>query len=169
MSAALLAACADHYCVLVSDMMGPTRRHAVAHARAAACYVLNRRDGYGYLRIAGILERGDHSSVRYSIAAAEKRLRTDPDMAELVDSLMALPAQTAPEQGRKRAELKQFDLDWSDAAARKQKLSQRFPAELTVNRKPKNELDLDDTDALMRHRGTNKLLAAMQREGVLAA
>ena len=166
MSATVLAACADHYGILVADMLGPTRRRIVASARAVASYVLKHRDDLSHHAIANILNRGDHSSAFYSVRIATERLETDPDMAGLISRLMAEPSSKPAKPDDGACDDHQIELDWLPPSVEP---CRPVLTRLAIQRKPKNDLCPDDKGALDRLRGTDALLAAMQREGVMAA
>lgn len=170
MSAALLAACADHYGILVDDLLGWSRERRFVIARHAAMYVLRERDDMPYQSISRLMGRQDHTSAIYGIKTTEKRRKNDPWLDALITTLLALPKHS--EAVVKVPDLKeeQIALDWSSPPPKPPKPSLCYEPPKPIRRcKPVNELSPDDSDARLRRKGTDALLAAMQREGIMAA
>lgn len=167
MIAAVIASCAEHYGVLVDQVLGRSRCRIPVRARQAAMYVLNRRDGMSTTAVGRIMDR-DHSTVIHAVAVVENMRSCDAHLDALITMLMALPryhreAVRVVLSKEVQIELPAAPQTFTIPARRRPR--NPHPAVCTVQRKPKNDLSPDDKDALNRLRGTDKLLSALQRAG----
>lgn len=167
MTAAVIASCAERYGVLADQIMGRSRRRAPARARQAAMYVLVRRDKMSSTAVGRIMGR-DHSTVLHGVALVERKRSEEPGLDALVSMLMALPRYHHEVERVPASVEVQLDL----LAPRTPMVSipvrrrpNPHPAICTVQRKAKNDLSPDDSDAIRRMRGTNKLLSALAQAG----
>lgn len=93
----LVAAIAVTFDLSVEELTGPSRQRHVVHARQAAAWVLRR--AYASIRletIATLLGWRDHTTVIHAIAQVERRRQDNPELAALLDDLVATPAPPRP-------------------------------------------------------------------------
>ena len=148
----LVAVIAAHHGLTAAALTGRSRVRAVVAVRALAAWVLYQRtlqlraatgSGWAGLSTTGIgalLGGRDHSTVLNLLARAEAYRQADPEYRALADLLA------------KRV---------SPGLAPICPAPPRQPAVVLRQVKPKNELSDDDSDALDRRRGTERLLAAI--------
>lgn len=166
MTAVVIASCAEHYGLLVDQVLGRSRCRKPVRARHAVMYVLNRRDRMSTPAIGRIMDR-DHSTVIDAIRIVEDMRPRDPHLDALVTMLMALPRYHREFERVAVANEVQLELPTAPQTITIPVRRPRNPhhAICTVQRKPKNDLSPDDKGALDRMRGTDRLLIALQRAG----
>ena len=157
----LVAAAFD---VPIERLLSKQRFKEIAEARQAAMYVLRRRFTLSYPQIALICGGFDHSTVIHANRAVQIRIDRDPTLAALIRQLVSgrrpkhYNGHVIAFDNRRTAELARFG---SEAA---------MEAETTFvqrqrNVKPKNRLSPDDSDGLMRSKGSQALSAAIAAAG----
>jgi hypothetical protein len=143
----------------VADLLGDRRQLHLARVRFAISYVANRA-GWSLPNIGDVLGGRHHTTIMHSVQRAKYMLsRDDEPFIKLVKSLTEHAR--AVERG-----VPEPAITWRQAPPKNIPPKPKCATEIdyTAHRKPKNELSPDDDDAMMRLRGSRKLIAAIRRE-----
>lgn len=82
----VLAAVAAEYQVSVDDLRGKDRHRTIAEARQLACWLLRQTRKLSYPEIGIVLSR-DHTTAMSAVSSIERKLKTDPSLAETAERM----------------------------------------------------------------------------------
>ena len=151
---------AGYSCVSIEDILCKRRLIALAHIRFAICFVATEA-GWSQPKIGKAMGGRDASTISHAISRASYMLdRLVDEFTDLVDSL----SEHAKAVSRGDPEP---ETDWlviPGPTIPPVPAVRRMSININSQRKLRNELCPDDDDAMMRLRGSRKLIAAIRRE-----